>query len=231
MARKCKFIKMPIIDARWLRRFLSHYRIVLRQPNRRYKVSRAVGDARCVIEWTNVFKVRQLAQHFLGDDLASRMMQEDEKPIHMNESGSKAVKTLEFEGAPSVPIRTNHSASRERVTIMTSAFSSWALAAASRKPPIAVCIKAESAAIVSKVRLPKYTNMSLDWTRSGSYDRVHFLSYLKCWLEKWTEARVASKDYRIIFLDVAACHMGPEIEGYCWSVGTSSYIITAAPLP
>ena len=38
MARKCKFIKMPIIDARWLRRFLSHYRIVLRQPNRRYKV-------------------------------------------------------------------------------------------------------------------------------------------------------------------------------------------------
>jgi hypothetical protein len=67
--------------------------------------------------------------------------------------------------------------------------------------------------------LPKYTNMSLDWTRSGSYDRIHFLAYLKCWLEKWTETRAAAKDYRIIFLDVVACHMGPEIETYCWECG------------
>ena len=122
MAKNGTFIKMPIIDARWLRRWLDHYRIVLRQPNRRYKVSREVGDARCVAEWTNVFKARRLAWHFLDNDLSRKMMQVDEKPVHMNESGSKAVKTLEFEGAPSVALRTNHSASRERITIMTSAF-------------------------------------------------------------------------------------------------------------
>ena len=219
MAKRGDIIKLPIIDARWLRRFLQHYRIVLRQPNRRYKVSRALGDARCVAEWTNVIKIRRLAEIDLKDDLSTRMMQVDEKPIHMNESGSKAVKTLEFEGAPSVALRTNHSASRERVTIMTCAVSSTVLAMAARKPPIAACIKAESAARAKAVILPAYTNFSLDWTTSGSYDRVHFLSYLTCWLGKWTEARAAANDYRILFLDVAACHMGKEIEAYCWECG------------
>ena len=94
MAKTGRYVKLPIIDARWLRRFLMHYRIVMRQPNRRHKVSRAVGDARCVAEWTNVIKIRRLAEHFLGHDLSTKMMQVDEKPIHMNESGSKAVKTL-----------------------------------------------------------------------------------------------------------------------------------------
>lgn len=76
--------------------------------------------------------------------MADKMMQIDEKPIHVNESGSKMVKTLEHQGAPSVALRTNHSASRERLTLMTSAFSSITLATAERCPPIAVCIKAES---------------------------------------------------------------------------------------
>ena len=147
------------------------------------------------------------------------MMQADEKPIHMNESGSKAVKTSEFEEVPSVALRTNHSASRERVTIMTCALSSEVLAMAARKPPIAACIKAESAARAKAVELPAYTNFSLDWTHSGSYDRDHFLSYLVCWLEKWDPARAAANDYRILFLDVAACHMGKEIEDYCWECG------------
>ena len=64
-----------------------------------------------------------------------------------------------------------------------------------------------------------FTNFSLDWTTSGSYDRVHFLSYLECWLDKWSEVMAAPKDYRLLFADVAACHLGPEIEAYCWECG------------
>ena len=219
MAENGKFIVLPVIDTRWLRRWLAHYRVVLRQPNRRYKVSRAVGDARCVAEWTNVFKIRRLAEHYLGNDLSSKMVQIDEKPVHVNESGSKEVKTLVHEGAPFVPLRTNHSASRERITLMTCGVSSAYLAMTDRKPPIAACIKATSAARAKAVRLPNYTNFSLDWTTSGSYDRVHFLSYLECWLEKWSEHRAEMKDYRMLFVDVAACHLGQEIEDYCWSCG------------
>ena len=72
------------------------------------------------------------------------MMQVDEKPIHMHESGSMVVETLEHQGAPSVVLRTNHSATRERITLMTFAFSSEGMAGDDRRPPIAVCIKAES---------------------------------------------------------------------------------------
>ena len=42
-----------------------------------------------------------------------------EKPTHLNEFGREAVKTLEFKGAPSVSLRTNHSASKDRVTPST----------------------------------------------------------------------------------------------------------------
>ena len=102
---------------------------------------------------------------------------------------------------------------------MTSAFSCEVQATAARKPPIAMCIKAKSDERGGKAELPLYTNFSLDWARSGSYDRIHFLSYLKCWLEKWTDARAAAKDYRLLSVDVAACHLGPEIEAYCWECG------------
>ena len=51
---------------------------------------------------------------------AVKYVQVDQKPVHMNESGSRAARSLEFAGTPSVSLRTNHSASRERVAIMTS---------------------------------------------------------------------------------------------------------------
>ena len=155
MAAVGQFVKVPHIDARWLRHFLAEYRIVLRQPNRRYKVSRKIGDERCLAELVNCFKVRCLAEHYLGNDLSTKMMQVDEKPIHVNESGSKAVKTLEHQGAPAVSLRTNHSATRERFTMMTSAFSSIGKAMADRRPPLAVCIKAQGTDLGKKVTLPE----------------------------------------------------------------------------
>ena len=102
---------------------------------------------------------------------------------------------------------------------MTSAFSCEAMADDERCPPIAVCIKAESGDKRAGLTLPEDTNSPVDWATSGSYDRVHFLSYLRCWLQPWTEARAESKDYRLLFVDVAACHLRPEIEAYCWSCG------------
>ena len=147
------------------------------------------------------------------------MVQVDEKPIHVNESASKAVKTLEHEGAPFVALPTNHSASRDRLTLMTCGVSSEMLAGDSRCPPIAACIKATSLDRADAIRLPEHTNFSIDWTTSGPYDRIHFLSYRECWLSKWSDDRALANDYRLLFVDVAACHLGPEIEEYCWSCG------------
>ena len=192
---------------------------MLRQPNRRYKVSRKRGDERCVAAWTNCFKIRQLAEIYLGHDLSTKMVQVDEEPIHMNVPGSTEAKTLEHLGAPSVALRTNHSASSERAIVMTCALSCEVLATADARQPIAMCIKAQPAQRGEAIELPRYTNCSLDWTTSGSYDRVRFLSYLQCWLEKWAQVRAELNAYRFLFVDVAACHLGGEIVEYGWQCG------------
>ena len=94
---------------------------------------------------------------------------------------------------------------------MTCCLSSWRLVTASGRPPIASCCKAQSKQMIAEIKLPSYTNVSMDWTTSGSYDRVHFQSYLEC-LDDWSEARAAEKDYRLLFVDVAAAHLGKDTE-------------------
>ncbi len=69
--------------------------------------------------WVNSIKVRRLSQKLLGKDLADQMNGIDEKPLHFNESGSKCIRTLEIAGAPSVKLKQNHAATRERVSVMT----------------------------------------------------------------------------------------------------------------
>ena len=116
-------------------------------PSTANGVSRALGDARCVAEWTNVVKIRRLAEIYLKNDLSIKMVQVDEIPIHVNASASKAVETLEHEGAPVVALRINQTASRDRLTLMTCGVSGEMLAGDSRCPPIAACIKATSPAL------------------------------------------------------------------------------------
>ena len=67
----------------------------------------------------NVFKVRRLAEKTLHHDLSTKMVMIDEKPVHVNESESKGVATLENEGMPFATLHTDHSASRERIIVMT----------------------------------------------------------------------------------------------------------------
>ena len=75
-----------------------------------------------------------MAQLYLGNDLRHRIFGVDEKPIHFNESGSEAAKTLHFEGAPHCALRTNHSVSRDRLSLMTMVSSWRALCICAKKP-------------------------------------------------------------------------------------------------
>jgi len=87
------------------------------------------------------------------------------------------------------------------------------------KPPVALCVRAESAQKLASVVLPKRFRISLDWSLSGSYDKIRFYAYLDTWLEEWTDARAATRDYRILYLDVAKGHLGADVEEYCWQRG------------
>ena len=42
--------------------------------------------------WSNVLRVRCLAEELIGVDIGAQMYGVDEKPIHFNESGSKATR-------------------------------------------------------------------------------------------------------------------------------------------
>jgi hypothetical protein len=113
------YTSMPKLDKHWLLRWKHDKGVVFRKPNVRFKCSKAVMTARLRAMWVNSFKVRRLAQRLLGSDLADQMYGIDEKPLHFNESGSKNVRTLDIAGAPSVALKQNHSATRERVSVMT----------------------------------------------------------------------------------------------------------------
>jgi len=113
------YTPMPKLDKHWLLRWKRDKGIVFRKPNQRIKASRQKMMTRLVAMWLNVFRVRYLAVKFLGFDIGVCIFSVDEKPLHFNEGGSKAIRTLEIQGAPAVRLKENHSASRERVSVMT----------------------------------------------------------------------------------------------------------------
>ena len=76
----------PQIHAHWLRRWRLEYRVSFRRPNRKFKVPRHTLEDRLRVFWSNVAKVRQLAQLVLGYDLDIVNM--DQSPFHINESGA-----------------------------------------------------------------------------------------------------------------------------------------------
>jgi hypothetical protein len=210
---------MPKVDSGWLLRFKRDKGIILRRPNMRFKCSRPVLLARLKAMWLNIIRARRLSERLFNRDLATSIYGIDEKPLHFNESGSKAMATLELQGAPSVRLKENHSATRERVSVMTTVSSCPKAASQPRKLPIEVLFKAKSEKRTRNLKKPEDINMSLQWAAKGSYRQEHIIKFLARWLDEWTPAREAAHDYRIIMMDVAGSHCAPEVRDFCWSRG------------
>ena len=93
----------------------------LRKPTKRFKARRDVLRGRLRSMWLSNARVRALAKACFGFD--PPMIGFDQKGTYMNEAGAKNVGTLAFDGDIEVALKENHSASRSRVSIMTSVFS------------------------------------------------------------------------------------------------------------
>ena len=132
------FSELPVFGRMWLLRWKRDYGVVFRRSNVRFKRSKGVLIERLRAMWLNVIRVRRLIWHFTGHDVGSRMYGIDEKPIHFNEGGSKLVRTLEIAGAPSVKLKENHAATRERASVMTCVTSDPAAARQQRLLPVSV---------------------------------------------------------------------------------------------
>jgi hypothetical protein len=219
MRRTGNYEPMPKLNYDWLRRFRSSHGIVYRRPNRRFKVSKAILTQRLRAMWLTNIKVRQLATRCLGNDLATSIYGIDEKPIHFNESGSKNVRTLEFEGAPAVSLKENHAATRERLSVMTMVTSNLKVATCSRRPGLEMLFKARSQRRTGKIDANPHTNCTVQWADKGSYKKANFIEFLRRHLEEWTPEREARNDYRICYSDVAQSHIGVDVQDFCWSRG------------
>ena len=215
------YVDMPVINSDWLRRWRADHGVVFRKPNCRYKISKAKLHVRLRALWKNVIRIRRLAMRCFGNDLASSLYGIDEKPIHFNEAGSKGIGTLEICGQCDVKLKQNHAATRERASIMTCVTSNRRLATSARKPPICILFKGKTSQGINKLRrfLPKETNFSLMYAEKGSFRKQEILGYLDTWLDPWTEQRAQDHDYRLLFLDAARSHLGPDVEECAWKRG------------
>ena len=210
---------LPSFDREWLRRWKRDYGVVFRKPNMRFKCTKAVLIERLRAMWLNVIKVHHLIFLLTGVDVGSRIWSIDEKPVHFNEGGSKLVRTLEIAGAPSVVLKENHAATRERASIMTCVTSDPAAAGMPRRPPLEILFRAKTDKRTRSLVLPKDTNVSVQWAEKGSYREEHILAYLKRWLEPMTPERLRAQDYRILMMDVARSHVGPDVVDFAFSRG------------
>ena len=66
---------------------------------------------------------------------------------------------------------------------------------------------------------PDGTSVAVTWAPLGSYREENIIAYLRRWLDPWTAERKASGDYRILYLDVATCHLGSKVAEVAWERG------------
>ena len=213
------YAALPCINRMWTLRWKRDFGVNLRKPNARYKCSREALKHRLKCMWLNMFRVRHLAVRTLGKDLADQIYGIDEKPLHFNESGSKALATLEVAGAPEVALKQNHAHTRLRVSLMTSVTSNATVGASYVNLPLELLSRAKTDKVTRTLRGIEGVRISFAHSDKGSYRTEHMLAYLRTWLAPWTESRTEAKDWRILMLDIAKSHCGDEITALAHSRG------------
>ena len=150
----------------------------------------------------------------------------DQKGVHMNETGSKCARTLEIAGAPAVPLKADHAATRARVSFMTTVTDDPAAATQPRRLPLEMLVKGKTprnrSKVLQRLRLPRDLNVSVNVGPKGSYRLEHVRAFLERWLDPWTPAREEAKDYRLLYMDCYRAHLDQGLVNFAFSRG---YII------
>ena len=213
---------VPKIEgSNWLWRWRKTYNVSLRQPNKRWKVPRRILLARLRIMWLNLIRVRCLAMLALGYDL--EVDNADQKPFHLNESGSKDLRTLELKGARCVTLKEIHAETRARWTAQTFCTSSKQRAEAI--PPAEVLFKGADGVLrasedyVSQCPDCVRVRLTAQVSNSGSYRMEHILF----WMDRALKRGPGDDNrWRILLIDVYRAHLGDPVFRLAW---THRYII------
>ena len=219
---------MPKINRRWLQRFRLTHGISFRHPNRRYKVSRKKIKNGLKVTWLNYWCARLLFQLLYGARRKAKGLGQtpvtnhvDQKPVHFNEGDSKNLQTLEVSGAVDVPLKTNHSDSRTRLTANTMVThpAPTAQPGEAYQPPIEVLFKLKTDRVLRGLVIPNGVVMTVAHSASGSYNLDSFLSYLDRHLQPLTPEREADFDYRVLALDAFEVHKTEQVRDFAMDRG------------
>jgi hypothetical protein len=205
----------PKLTGAWLRRFLDHYRISWKKPNKRYKVPYKVALSRARIYLMNCYAVRYFFIKLLGVDPDWEMY--DQKPAMHNVSGSKNYGTLELPGRQDIPLLENHADTRARSTLMVGTFSS--LARAKRPIPLDLTFKLETNRCLPELAAssPDPSRYTFQASPSGSHKLEHVLTFLDRHLLPLTHERLQNNDIRILGLDSLTVHLMQDVKEKAWS--------------
>ncbi len=201
----------------WMCKFMKAYHISLRRPNKRWKVPRKTLLVRLRTMWCNSLRIRVLC--WLAHGYDPRASGFDQKPFHINESGSKEAKTLSFKGQKEVALKELHGDTRARWTACTMVVSDPAQA---RAGPHLECLFKGGAGILATLEAAAAglapadapARLTVQVSDSGSYRMEHVLTYLDRALARRPGE---PHDWRILYCDVYAAHLGDPVSRLAWS--------------
>ena len=161
----------------------------------------------------------------------------DQKGVHMNETGSKCARTLEIAGAPAVPLKADHAATRARVSFMTTVTDDPAAATQPRRLPLEMLVKGKTprnrSKVLQRLRLPRDLDFSVNVGPKGTYVAADWSTRAPFWSNGWIHGHQRAKKQR-----TTACFTWTVIAltwiRASWTllfrVDTSYYCIMDAPL-
>ena len=221
-AKLLRPVSVPKISPKWLREFRKDKHISLRLPNKRWKVPKHVFMERNTITWSNTLAMRKWIALATGEE-PECIDNVDQKPFHVNESGSKYQKTLAWTGRE-VELVEMHSATRERWTCNTFGTSDenramncdvWLEMLMKGGPEVLRKLREGLEELRAGGSLGRLTGVSVATSPSGSYDTHDILEYLRRSLPEWGSGR----RWRILLLDAFTGHNDERIARLCWDRG------------
>ena len=219
---------MPCLDLgkkgrKWLGRWKRRHGISFKKVNRKFKVSKKMIMRRSKTTWLNAWAAMLVYKLLFGEARLKMGMRpwpyhsvRDQMGRMLNEAESRNAPTLTFVGTDDGcdGLKTDHSQSRQRASLFTMVSDD-----PDEERGLDICFKLSTDRRIKDVEVPAGVPITLNFSKSGSYDLEACLRYFDRWIPKWSEARAKIFDYRVIHLDDYAVHNMDRVKQFLWDRG------------
>ena len=220
--------EMPRLDLgkkgrKWLRKWRRRNQISFKKCQRKFKVSKEKILRRTKTTWMNSWSGMMVFRLLFGEARMKKSLPpwpyidvRDQMGRMLNEAESKNAPTLAFAGddGQTGGLKTNHGQSRQRASMWTMLSND-----PSEVKGLEICFKIKTDRCLKDLIIPQGMPITLNNSKSGSYNLEATLLYLDRWYLKWTPERAENFDYRITHLDDYAVHNMEVVRKFLWDRG------------